>query len=157
MGTAPAPAQRPQAPVGYQQPPAAPPVRIRTADGQSIEVDASSLQEALAASQPPADGDPNNYKRRMWSWRGNPRGGLGETMNVGACPGCGSINYFSRAGGVTRGPAPAPHCYDCGYPTIQTGSPMGAGQGAKAVGPAHQAVQARYVEAPTGGVQYGGH
>lgn len=45
------------------------------------------------------------------------------------CPECGSNNYFTRKGqsmttehGVAT---PKPHCLDCGYPIIQSGSPTG--------------------------------
>lgn len=35
-----------------------------------------------------------------------------ETYN---CPECGSNNFFTRASTRKRGPAPAPHCTECGY------------------------------------------
>lgn len=59
------------------------------------------------------------------------------------CPSCKSPNYFSRMyaenGMPLRGPAPAPHCSDCGYPMVQAGSGKGSLAKAKAGGPAHQA------------------
>lgn len=153
-----APQQRSQAPVAPQRAQAPAAVRVRTSSGETIELDTDSLQEALAASQPPVDGDPHNHKRRMWNWKGNPRGGLGETMKTGECPNCGSLNYFSRATGVTRGPAPAPHCYDCGYPTVQTGSPNGPGASVASKGAGKQAVQAHYTPpAAPGSAPYRGH
>jgi predicted RNA-binding Zn-ribbon protein involved in translation (DUF1610 family) len=36
----------------------------------------------------------------------------GETHH---CPECGSNNFFTRASTVSRGPAPAPLCSECGY------------------------------------------
>lgn len=61
------------------------------------------------------------------------------------CPECGSLNYFSRAwtesGTLIRGPQPAPHCNDCGFPIVQAGSSRGTLAGAKAGGPAKHSHQ----------------
>lgn len=52
------------------------------------------------------------------------------------CPGCNGENYFaatavSDSGMPSRGPAPAARCLDCGYPLVQSGSPLGALTGQK--------------------------
>jgi hypothetical protein len=44
-----------------------------------------------------------------------PRKAASAQDTIGPCPNCGSGNYFSRTQGVMRGPAPAPHCMDCGH------------------------------------------
>lgn len=43
------------------------------------------------------------------------QGGEAHRTEVYNCPKCGGGHYFSRSAGVSRGPAPAPMCYDCGY------------------------------------------
>lgn len=43
------------------------------------------------------------------------QGGEAHRKEVYACPQCGGGHYFSRTNGPSRGPAPAPMCYDCGY------------------------------------------
>jgi hypothetical protein len=77
-------------------------------------------------SPPPQDAynedpihDPYGHhtRGRVFSWRGNARGGASEQE---VCPQCGSGLYFSRrnAGGVTteRGVFyPASQCMDCGF------------------------------------------
>ncbi len=45
------------------------------------------------------------------TWQGGPAART-ETQS---CPQCGGGHYFSRSNGPSRGPAPAPMCYDCGY------------------------------------------
>ena len=81
----------------------------------------------------------------IWQWSGDPRGGAGETAKIGACPNCHSNNYFSRSTGSVVNTqsgqmvAPAPECFECGYPRTQgglsgasntTGPAMAARQGA---------------------------
>jgi hypothetical protein len=51
---------------------------------------------------------------------------IGNKLETASCPGCGGNNYFSRSQGVVRGPAPAPSCFDCGYPLVQAGSGLGS-------------------------------
>lgn len=46
--------------------------------------------------------------------RGKVKSLLDESV-PGSCPECGSPNFFSRRNVMLRGPAPAPHCSDCGY------------------------------------------
>jgi hypothetical protein len=61
----------------------------------------------------------------IWHWGGDPRGGAGETQRIGACPHCGSNNYFSRSQGTVLNSSsgqmvpPAPECWECGYPRTQ--------------------------------------
>jgi hypothetical protein len=42
-------------------------------------------------------------------------GGEAHAKERTACPNCGGGHFYSRSSGVSRGPAPAPLCYDCGY------------------------------------------
>jgi hypothetical protein len=62
----------------------------------------------------------------IWNWKGNLKGGAGETEKVGSCPQCGSPRFFSRANGGTvmnsntgQMCAPKPECMECGYPNEQ--------------------------------------
>lgn len=50
------------------------------------------------------------------------------------CPSCNSPRYFSRQQGIRRGPPPAPECFECGYPLVQSGSGMGGLAGASSAG-----------------------
>ena len=89
---------------------------------------AQHQQQQVQAPQqpytPPDPGDPYGHQKGIWNWQGNLKGGLGETLSTGACPECGSNQYFSRAGsgGVTTPNGvvyPAPECFECGYPRLQ--------------------------------------
>ena len=42
------------------------------------------------------------------------RGGKGHLLNPDPCPECGSPHFYSNLG-PSRGPQPAPHCWNCGY------------------------------------------
>lgn len=42
-------------------------------------------------------------------------GGQGSQTNREPCPQCGSNHYFTNLPLGKRGPAPAPHCYNCGF------------------------------------------
>lgn len=66
---------------------------------------------------------------------------------AGGCPDCGSGNFFSSG---TPG-REHQHCYDCGYPIVQTGSGGGAlgGKGIVATGGTHQAQSPVYVDPAT--------
>lgn len=61
----------------------------------------------------------------IWHWQGDQRAGAGETAKMGACPNCGSNNYFSRSTGSVintqsgQSAAPAPECFECGFPRQQ--------------------------------------
>lgn len=46
---------------------------------------------------------------QMW------RGGPAHRTDPHPCPSCGGQHYYSRTQGPSRGPAPAPMCFDCGY------------------------------------------
>lgn len=54
------------------------------------------------------------------------KGGQAARLETNRCPLCDGGNYFSRTSGLGK-PA-APHCWDCGYPLVQYGSPTGAGE-----------------------------
>jgi hypothetical protein len=53
----------------------------------------------------------DNLFEAAMTWQGGPAART-ETQ---PCPQCGGGHYFSRTNGPSRGPAPAPMCYDCGY------------------------------------------
>jgi len=63
--------------------------------------------------QPPPPGSVNhqNFMQMASMWRG----GVAMRTDPGGCPECGSPRFYSRAKAVSRGPAPAPHCFDCGH------------------------------------------
>lgn len=65
--------------------------------------------------------DPDGpLKLAIRTWQGGP--GRQETERVGACPQCGSNNFFSRSTDQNGQPlrmAPAPECWECGYPRGQ--------------------------------------
>lgn len=90
--TAPPPPQRPvyhqgqQAPVDYHQP-------------QYQEPDTSQIRVT-----------PENFLSAASMWKGGP----GAKADRHPCPNCGSNLYYSRAG-KSRMPAPAPHCFSCGF------------------------------------------
>ena len=59
----------------------------------------------------------------------NPKAGPGNRA-ASTCPNCGGPNFFPRrTTGIQRmGNAhPAPQCFDCGYPLVQSGSEGGGG------------------------------
>ena len=79
------------------------------------------------------DGDPHNYHRRMWGWRGDAkRGGARETAITGNCPDCDSPRFFSRSGNSVintntgLSASPRPECFECGYPHAQGSLPVTA-------------------------------
>ena len=61
----------------------------------------------------------------------NPKPGPGNQA-AGTCPNCHGTNFFPRPqGGIQRPDVyPAPQCYDCGYPLVQSGSIGGQGKAA---------------------------
>ena len=65
----------------------------------------------------------------------------GMLTETDLCPQCGGGNYFSRSNGVLRGHAPMPHCYDCGFPIEQAGSPGGPATAMKPTGAPRMAAQ----------------
>ena len=89
----------------------------------------------------------------IWQWQGSAKGGAGETQRVGACPECGSNNYFSRSSGAVfninsgKQVMPAPECFECGYPRQQ-----GALGQAHVEGPAMAARQGASPGMPAGSV-----
>lgn len=66
-------------------------------------------QQGYPPQQPMVNAD-NLYQAAM-TWQG----GEAHRKETNRCPNCGGNHYFSRAAGVSRGPAPAPLCYDCGF------------------------------------------
>jgi hypothetical protein len=52
-----------------------------------------------------------NVMDAIQRWQGGPA----HRTDPYPCPACGSMHYFSRVNGPSRGPAPAPICYSCGY------------------------------------------
>lgn len=63
---------------------------------------------------------PENLFEATKHWQGG-EAHRRETRN---CPRCGGGHFFSRASEVSRGPAPAPLCYDCGFTGLfQQGDP----------------------------------
>lgn len=81
-----------------------------------------------------------DFKMAVRSWQGG--AGAQETARTGACPACGSNNFFSRSTDQNGQPlrmAPAPECWECGYPrgqgvlagtAAQQGPAMASRQGA---------------------------
>jgi predicted nucleic-acid-binding Zn-ribbon protein len=67
-------------------------------------------QQVPQQPQPPPEVTIDNLFDAMKFWKGGP----GAKTDPDPCPNCGSNQYFSRAVS-RRGPAPAPHCYNCGY------------------------------------------
>lgn len=85
----------------HQVPPQAPTHPIPAhLTGQQPQVDTSQIR---------VNGQ-NLYEATQY-WQG------GEAMRTETqpCPKCGSPHFFSRSKGVSRGPAPAPTCYTCGF------------------------------------------
>lgn len=100
-------------------------------------------QPGQGPPQPPAEGDPNSITVALQQdVRELPRQAVGNKQETQSCPGCGGRNFFSRTTGVVRGPAPAPSCFDCGYPLVQSGSGLGSLAGAAASGGVQHAPQA---------------
>jgi hypothetical protein len=68
------------------------------------------VQQMPQFPQAPPEVTIANLFDAMKFWKGGP----GAKTDPDPCPNCGSNQYFSRAVSK-RGPAPAPHCYNCGY------------------------------------------
>jgi hypothetical protein len=104
---------------------------------------AQQQPQGIPMANNPFDGssqtDPYGHHGQLGNYQGNLKGGLGETLKTGNCPGCGSPLYFSRSYGAitntTTGQLvyPMAECLACGYPREQLGSGGGSG-GAKVVG-----------------------
>lgn len=62
-------------------------------------------------AQPQFKVTPENLYEAAMQWQG----GQAARTETQPCPQCGGGHYFSRTNGPSRGPAPAPMCYDCGY------------------------------------------
>jgi predicted RNA-binding Zn-ribbon protein involved in translation (DUF1610 family) len=68
--------------------------------------------------QQPQQFDPNQVRvttENLFAMAGQWQGGPAHRTETQPCPQCGGNQFFSRATGMSRLPAPAPHCYNCGY------------------------------------------
>lgn len=106
------PQHQPPAPVIRQQPQYQQPVHPQSPQAQP------QYQQPRVTAE-------NLYEAAM-SWQGGPAART-ETQS---CPQCGGGHYFSRTNGPSRGPAPAPMCYDCGYNGMFTQGDPAVWQGA---------------------------
>lgn len=132
---------RPSEPPGGAQPPGqgftqAGPVPGYTQAQVQPQIDGGQVASQLSASQMM-----EAYRAGQIQTQGGDGVRAGETES---CPSCRSPNFFRRdhteGGMLRRGPAPAPHCMDCGYPLVQAGSGLG-GSGIAPTGPARMAQQ----------------
>jgi ribosomal protein S27AE len=63
---------------------------------------------------------PENLFEATKHWQG----GEAHRRETRTCPRCGGGHFFSRTSEVSRGPSPAPLCYDCGFTGLfQQGDP----------------------------------
>jgi len=117
------------------------------------------LQPSQFQQQPQYQPDPldpeGEFKYAVRSWQG--REGAQETARIGACPHCGSNNYFARSTGSVintqsgTSASPRPECFECGYPTTQ-GALGNNHANAGAAGPAVAARQGATPSAPMGSI-----
>lgn len=136
--------------IGPRPAPRQPPVFVPQG-GRAVPVEQQPQTVSPQGVHIPVDEQGQVHAGDAWQvWQG--KDGVKEMKELGGCPECGSPNYFARAQGVLRGPPPAPHCYDCGYPLVQAGSGMGDLANAKSTGTAH-APQAAGYQIPSGGFQ----
>lgn len=77
-----------------------------------------------------------------------PQKAIAHRTETGRCPACDSPNWFT---GAVVGQSPRPHCYDCGYPMVQTGSGMGALGHVANAGPVRPATQVQTPNPEPGG------
>lgn len=68
-------------------------------------------QAPTSQPQQPMRVTPENLYDAAMQWQG----GEAHRREVQPCPQCGGGHYFSRVNGPSRGPAPSPMCFDCGY------------------------------------------
>jgi len=71
-------------------------------------------QNPLPAGPPP----PPETMSELLAMQGQgvgPKQGRGAKLNPDPCPNCGGALFFHDLGKKSRGPAPAPHCFNCGY------------------------------------------
>jgi len=89
---------------------------------------ASHQFQAPQRFEPTVNWDDLDQEQKRLYVINNPKAGAGN-RDAQTCPECGSGNLFSRrntAGIRTGGSFPAPQCYDCGWPVVQSGSIGGA-------------------------------
>lgn len=110
LGQPQAPAPQYQQPQGYQQAPQYPPQGPPQAPQyQQAPQGYPQQQGAIDTSQIRVTGENLYEAAQLW------QGGPGTRTETQHCPQCGGNHFFSRTTGTTRGPAPAPLCYDCGF------------------------------------------
>lgn len=98
--------QQPQARQGWTPPPP------QYAPQQFVQPQPTPGQHQMPPQTPPPGSvNHQNFMQMASLWRGGPA----MKSDPGGCPECGSPRYYSRAKTVSRGPAPAPHCFDCGF------------------------------------------
>lgn len=111
MRGAPQPQQYQPIPAHYQPPP----------QQQRVPMQRVSLMPPSAEPQPLPPVTIDNLWHAMNVWHG----GKAHKIDPDPCPECGSNQYYSRTQGTRRGPAPAPHCYNCGFNGMfQQGDPV---------------------------------
>jgi predicted RNA-binding Zn-ribbon protein involved in translation (DUF1610 family) len=85
---------------------------------QPVQQQGQPYQEQQQLPQP---GPEQPGQDGSWFQQLATRGAMGKNtpakraQEIYNCPECGSGNFFTRSSTVKRGPAPAPHCTECGY------------------------------------------
>lgn len=97
------PQQQPQAPMTYQQPQYQPQTQY---PDYGNHVQAQQYQQPTQVVQ---------FAGHQYAGAEQYRGGIGQQMNPDPCPQCGGNQYFANIKTKGRGPAPAGHCFNCGY------------------------------------------
>lgn len=121
LGTTPTPTPEPVAPLpgrtlfARNSPPATTPQRV-------VE---DVIEDAVLDDRPTRDDatHPAQFGQKILAAASRWRGGIGNKTERERCPQCGSGNFYQRRHG-SRGPAPAPECFECGYNGLfsQTGN-----------------------------------
>lgn len=122
------PATLPQGPAGLQAAPQSPQRSYTPEDLEGMD------PEELASLTLPSMEDKHRQLMARIAQAPLKAQGMAARTEKERCPSCGGNNFFSRRNGMSRGPAPSPHCWDCGWPQVQFGSETGAGAGADVVG-----------------------
>lgn len=87
-------------------------------------------QQAPQYTQQPQPQQPRVTAENLYDAAMTWQGGQATRTETQSCPNCGGGHYFSRTNGPSRGPAPAPMCYDCGYNGMFTQGDPAVWQGA---------------------------
>jgi len=72
-------------------------------------------QQALSYQPEQPVQPPQVTMDNLYAAAGHWRGGPAAKTNPDPCPNCGGNQWFQNLSVSTRGPAPAGHCYNCGY------------------------------------------